>query len=76
MARAPESNTGRRQFIGAVARGAAACALTAATAVLIGKHGLDGLSCVNRGSCRDCSILRSCSLPAARQSQQAIEEPR
>lgn len=76
MARPPDPSASRRQFIRTATRSVVACALTAATAGLIGKHGTAGLTCINSGRCRGCSILRSCRLPAAQTAQSASGERR
>ena len=60
-----EQVVARRQFLRTAACCAGACALTAATAGLIAKAGPQGFACLDYKPCHDCSLTRSCSLPAA-----------
>lgn len=70
----PDQDDSRRQFLRSATRGVVACGLTAVTAGLIAKHGWPELTCINSGLCADCSVLRSCKLPAARPYNQPTEE--
>lgn len=75
MAEHDKDSRSRRDMIRSAVRYATLGAVTAVTTCLITKRVAKPTEapCVNRGICRQCTVARSCNLPAALSYRDAVD---